>query len=80
MLDAPLEDDVDAELGLLLEGEDELAVVDHLGRDVPALELLEEELLLDAHAREEHPDRDGVTHPSLLRPPVRARARPGRSR
>src|SRR5205085_11678184 len=79
VLDAALEDDVHAEVGPLLEGEHELAIVDDLRRHAAAFELLEEELLLHAHAREEDAD-GGLTHPSLLRPPARARARPARSR
>ena len=49
VLDAALEDDVHPEVRTLLHREDELAVVDDRRLDAAALELLEQELLLDAH-------------------------------
>ena len=50
MLDAPLKHDIDAELGTLVQPENDLAIVEELRADPAALERLEEELLLHAHA------------------------------
>src|SRR5207245_2633066 len=51
VLDAALEDHVHSELGLVLDRQDELAIVDDLGLDAPRFELGEEQLLLGATAR-----------------------------
>ncbi len=75
MLDAALEDHVDAQLGSVLDREDQLAVVDDLRLDAARLELAEQELLLDSHAREEHADPRSVIHPNPLGPLARWRAR-----
>src|SRR4029079_3807336 len=78
VLDAALEDHIDAELGALLDGKDQLAVVDDLRFDASRLELAEEELLLHPHAREKDTDSRTI-HPSPLAPPERGRARAARS-